>query len=329
MRLLEIPRQLIGTGLKFPELYIVSAGEEIPPPGVSFIRGEDEDYVLLFRLLVPILMQQHKYFDWYEIYRELTGKTYYFQRIYQAMPQVDNPGASHHGSTPGFEQVALEELAADRSSEIDINVLSELRMLPTFMEDIREAVTINVTNSWHWTDGFNKKTGICSGYLTQQPPVRNLVIIDISNSIPDGVSAGMMTLLKTIGEITHADLILTGGQSYFYKNEEIRHLNIHEERRRIPRSNESVMFRKILEEQDMDYTNVITFGDSDNPGCIKLNQQINTQNWYSFFISGHDTYGNSASFGTGYGRWVKEANPRVNFISNTSWARFFTNGETR
>lgn len=330
MELIQLPEPMRNRGFTgWPQVYMVGRNEEAPPAGIAYIRAQKVDFALLFRLMVPTLQRQHGYFDWPKIYRELTGKKYVPQRVYYQDPKegCDNgSGASYSESEQGPELVTLEDLASDEATYVDLDVLAQLAMIPTFMVDIREAIRVNVTNSYMWTDGYNKKTGLCSGYLTEQPKARSLIILDISSSIPDGVSAGMMTLVKTMTEITNADLIITGGISRFYEMDQVRSIDIHKERREIPRGNESRMFRKILKERDMDYENVITFGDSDNPGeNIFLGQTINTKRWYSFFTMPYDTYGSHYTTGAGYGRWVLEANPNVQVIHNTEWAKFFTN----
>lgn len=329
MELIQLPKPMRNRGFTgWPQVYRVGKNEQLPPPGISYIIAEETDFALVFRLMVPTLMKQHPYFDWLEIYQSLTNTPYREQRVYQTV--INNgTGASYYQPTMTSELVTLEQLAADNATYVDLDMLTQLSMIPAFMTDIRDAITVNVTNNYAWTDGYNKKTGICSGYLTEQPKTRSLVILDISASIPDGVSAGMMTLIKTITDVVNADLILTGGQSYFYTLEEVRAMDIRRERARIPRSNESEMFRRILDTHDMDYENVITFGDSDNPGHIELNQRINTKRWYSFFTMKQDVYGNDFTIGAGYGRWVKHHNPHVQIIHNTDWARFFTKGNGR
>ena len=329
MELIQLPKQMRNRGFTgWPQVYRVGKGEELPPPGIAYIIAEQVDFALIFRLMVPTLQKQHGYFDWQQVYKSLTKQEYYPQRVYtQVVMTPGGEGASYFESDLREEEVTLEQLASDDATYVDMDMLSEMAMIPTFMTDIREAIRINVTNSYQWTDGYNKKTGVCSGYLTAQPKARSLVILDISSSIPDGVSAGMMTLIKTITDIVNADLILTGGQSYFYTLEEVRALDIHAERKRISRANESAMFREILDTHDMDYENVITFGDSDNPGCIELDQRINTKRWYSFYTMETDSYGESYHKGAGYGRWVEENQPTVQVIHNTDWARFFTKSE--
>jgi hypothetical protein len=272
--------------------------------------------------MVPTLEKQHGYFEWAEIYKNLTGVPYYEQRIYTQV-EVEGTGASYGASSYGPELVTIEELASDRATYVDLDMLTELAMVPAFLTDIREAITINVTNSYKWQDGFNKKTGLCTGSIVEQPKPRSLIILDISASIPDGVSAGMLTLIKTITDIVCSDLIVTGSTSFFYTKNEAMQLDIREVRRIVGRSNESDMFRQILVTHDMDYDNVITFGDTDNPGGIKLQQRLNIRRWYSFFTMERDTYGHRYVSGCGYGRWVQENCPHVQIIHNTDWAKFF------
>jgi len=326
MELIELPEQMRNRGfIGWPQVYRVSPEEETPPVGIPYLIAEEVDFPLVFRLMVPTLMKQHPYFDWPEIYNSLTGQPYEEQRVYvRTANEPGTLGTEYLKSSQGCETKTLFDLASDNATYVDIDMLATLSMIPSFMMDIREAIKVNVTNSFMWLDGYNKKTGLCTGSLVEQPKPRSLIILDISASIPDGVSAGMMTLIKTITDVVNADLILTGGKSYFYTLNEVRHMDIHEERARIPRSNESEMFREILASHDMDYENVITFGDSDRPGPIHLEQRIHTKRWFSFFTMEHDIYGNDSSQGCGYGQWVKQNNPDVEFIDNTDWARYFT-----
>lgn len=328
MELIQLPRPMRNKGFSgWPEIYRIGRKEEPPPVGVSYIIAEKVDFPLVFRLMVPILMKQHGYFDWPAIYQSLTGHRYKIIRVYQQRDNgPENTGHEYYESDLSRCDVTLEELSRDDATYVDLDMLTELAMLPAFMSDIRSAITVNVTNNFMWQDGFNKKTGICTGSLIEQPKATSLVILDISSSIPDGVSAGMLTLIKTITDIVCADLIITAGRSEFYTLAQVRDLDIHQVRHSFSRGNESKMFREILATHDMDYRNVITFGDSDTPGPIMLEQKITTECWYSFFCMRHDTYGNHFEHGAGYGRWVKENNPYVKVVSNTDWAKYFSQG---
>lgn len=326
MEILRMPKAMENRGITgWPKIMLVGKGET-PPLGIPFIRATRQDYALTFRLLVPLLIKEHPNFDWYEIYHELTGRKFQKQEVLYTKGDgtVDNanPGTADEDA---YEETSLEELASDVCSHVDLNMLLQMKMIPAFFEDVAEAIKVNVTNNYAWTDGYNKKTGMCTGYLTEMPRKKSLVILDISYSIPDGLSAGMMTLIQTITEVTHADLILTAGKSYFYTNDEVRSFDPKKERERVPRGNETEMFYDILRSHDMDYEVVITFGDSDHPKqsqCPDLGT-LHTKKWYSFFIGKLDRYGNSYRDGCGYGRWVKAFAPDVEVVHNTDWARVF------
>ena len=326
MEILRMPKAMEKRGITgWPKIMLVNKNEE-PPVGIPFIRATRQDYALTFRVLVPLLMQKHPSFDWYAIYEELTGRRFKKQEVLYKTGD-DEVGHQHSGtaSVNDVERTSLEELASDVCSHVDLNMLLAMKMIPAFFEDVAEAIKVNVTNNYAWTDGYNKKTGMCTGYLTEQPRKKSLVILDISYSIPDGLSAGMMTLIQTITDVTHADLILTAGKSYFYTNDEVRSFDQRQERARIPRGNESDMFNQILAKHDMDYEVVITFGDSDSPwaaGCPDLGT-LHTKKWYSFFIGERDTYGVHYTEGCGYGQWVKRFAPNVEIVHNTDWARVF------
>lgn len=337
MEILRMPRAMENRGITgWPKIVLVGKNEPAPTNGLPFIRATKQDFVLTFRVMVPLLIENHPQFNWEEVFYELTGRKYKPVQIYQDWSDKrddDGIGSSYWGAG-GESEVSLLELAADTGSQVDLNMLLDMKMIPAFFSDIAEAISVNVTNNFAWEDGYNKKLGICSGYMTEAQRKKSLVILDVSSSIPEAVTAGMMTLIQTITEVTHADLIITGSQSHFYANDEVRVMDIHAEHKKAGRSNEGRMFRKILAENDMNYEVVIAFGDSDHPGNWDLGYGSNTpvcepgtgldiKKLYSFFVNEYDRYGNSARHIAGYGRWVKEACPGVEVITNTSWTKLF------
>lgn len=323
MRMLETPFELSCKGVSWPKIVLVGPRER-PPEGIPYLRwDESSDKLLVFRLMLPMLEKKFTFFRWREVFTDLTGEKYTPVKLSYKIPDEDVGNNSYDKSTEGICDKTLKELAMDTGSSVDMDLLLKMKLVPKFFGELADVIKVNLTNSYQWTDGYNKKLGICCGYLEERPRKRSLVILDISASIPDGLSAGMMTLIKTITDITSADLILTGGISKFYTNEEVLKMDIDEERRSIPRSNESTCFRKILKTHNMDYDVVISFGDSDNPGTIKLDKKINTKHLYDFFIGKWDVYGSSYMNGTGYARWVTENKPNVQIHRCYDWARLF------
>lgn len=334
MELLRMPEAMRNKGIKgWPEVLVVSKNEEISEPGLPYIIAETQDYALLFRLMVPLLRTKWKHFDWEEVYYDLTGEAYYPQPIYFRWNEDDDdgPGIEYTGtSQDGTCKTTLEYMASDTASCLDVNMLMELRMIPTFMADVAEAIRINVTEGYRWTDGYNKKSKLCTGYLEEQPQPRTLMILDMSRSMPEGLVAGLLTLLATMVEATSADVIMTGGKSYFFTNEEAKRIDPQEMRCKIPMSNESDMFCDILRTHDMRYDAVISFGDSDSPHLdfdvkdrLKETAMYKVSTVYSFFAGERDRYGRSYEEGTGYANWAMLANPNARIVHNTSWARMF------
>lgn len=323
MRMLETPFELSRRGVTWPKIVLVGPREK-PPEGIPYLRWDDDsDKILIFRLMLPTLEKKFGFFKWRSIYAEMVGKEYTPVKLNYDPPKEDHGNNSYYESDEGTCDKTLEELAMDTGSSVDMDLLLKMKLVPKFFGELADIIKVNLTNSYQWTDGYNKKLGICCGYLEEKPRKRSLVILDISSSIPDGLSAGMMTLIKTITDITNADLILTGEISRFYTNEEVLKMDIKKERKEIPRSNESTYFRRILKKNNMDYDVVISFGDSDNPGWINLEQKINTKHLYDFFIGEYDVYGCKYTNGTGYARWVTDNCPSVEVHRCYDWAKLF------
>lgn len=321
MKLLETPSALARRGIEWPKIVLVDKKDK-PPIGMPYLRTDTVSDIIIFRLLLPTLEKKYSFFDWKEVFKEICGTRYTPITLEYNPPEIPN-GNNVYGD-PGEDcDITLEELACDMGSSVNMDILLELGLVPKFFGDIAEVIKTNVTNSYQWMDGYNKKLGICSGYLEAQPRKKSLVILDISGSIPNGLSAGMMTLIKTITDITNSDLIVTGSRSFFFSNEETRTMDIKRVRRKIGRSNERTMFYKILQDHNMDYDVVISFGDSDNPGEINLPYPIHTKYLYDYFIGKWDVYGKKYTEGTGYARWVSENCPSVNIVRNYKWAHLF------
>lgn len=327
MELLRLPEALKGKGIvNWPKIMLVGKKEKAPE-GVPYIRATKQDYVLTFRLLMPMLMDKHPGFDWLEIYLEMTGRTYKPVVINQRQAEEhDSEGNefTNDGEADGAVQtVTLEQLASNLEESLDMDMLMNLRLIPAFMSDIREAIRINVTEYFQWEDGWNKKLGMGCGYLREQKMPKALLIIDCSYSIPDGVSAGLLTMMSTMADITHADVIVTAAKSVFLTNEQALQADPHEIRRMVPQGQEDQMFRRILMDNVMDYDTVICFGDSDQPASIQLPYKIHTTRVMSFFTGEYDTYGNHYKYGAGYCRWVTQNNPTAKVEHYTDWIRFF------
>lgn len=219
--------------------------------------------------------------------------------------------------------VGLEEFCADELSHVNVEQLQALGFLPTFMSDIADAIRTNLLTSMRWRDGWNKRLGCALGDFSVGTKAPNLIILDISGSIPSGISATMLELIDSLRSQAEADLIVTGGSSYYWPaSEELPTPGWI--RANVDCNNEAVMFYRILRERlaGRHFGNVISFGDNDCPVDFArwCNQEpdedaamgITVDRVMHFHTWARNTR-------TGYAKWVHDGNPDVEEVFDTSW----------
>lgn len=332
IKILKAPEALVARGFSkaWPKLVLVSGNSKPPTDGTPYIIARNEnDESLAIRLIMPMIIKKMPFFNWREVYKSVYNKQYRPVRIRFAKEIKGKIGSTYDApSEPGIDvtETTLEELMDSDDTWIDMDIVHELGIMPKFCEDIYEAIRSDITNSFVWNDGYNKKTGLCVGSLEYNRLPRTLIIIDVSGSMPNGISAGLLAMISTMSSITNADVIVTGSKSIFIKNEEAVNVNPRRLRREIGRGNESYEFITIFETHDMGYDNVISFGDSDNPGDEWIDNipGVKPKILYDFFVSSTDCYGVSSRAGTGYARWCRRANPGLTVKTYDNWAHCFS-----
>ena len=220
------------------------------------------------------------------------------------------------------DRMSIQQYVGDLSSSVDIDVLQKLGMMPKFLGDITDCIKHNISQSMRWTEGYTKKLGYPLGKFSCKAELPNLVIIDVSASIPDGIAATMLTLADTLRSQCNAELIITSRRSGYYpvgaelpKPQTLRDY--------YGRSNESVEFLGILQKHiaGREFGHVISFGDYDNPG---IPSDIDLKGTKVHVVHHYHTYADDTE--TGYARWVKECCPTVQQEFDTSWCNIMNNG---
>ena len=228
------------------------------------------------------------------------------------------------------DRLSVYDYIGDLSSAVDIDALQKLKLLPKFVGDITDCIKRNVSNNMYWTEGYNKKLGFPLGNFSGRRELPNLLIIDISASIPDGVAATMLTLADTLREQCNADLIITSARSGYYpagcELPDVQTL-----RNYYGRSNEGAEFFAILNKyiSGREYGHVISFGDDDNPGrAFRWRNKVDTpalnlSNTKIHAVHHYHTavYGGRNNRKTGYASWVHECSPDVETYYDTSWCK--------
>ena len=242
-----------------------------------------------------------------------------------------NFGGVHGYNGTNEERIPVDEYCADEASCVNIEQLQELGLLPKFMDDIATAIRMNLEGSMRWMDSWNKRLGACVGNMVYTESLPNLIILDVSWSIPEGISATMLELIETLRDRAEADLIVTGGTSrYWSRDEELPSPSAI--RGMIPRSNESTHFAAILREKisGRKFGNVISFGDYDNPyryGMLEGSDLTITDDFTRMFgLQGTEVkrclhYHTIDKTRTGYAKWCKAISPTCEEVFDNTWCQ--------
>lgn len=242
-----------------------------------------------------------------------------------------NFGGVHGYTGINEERIPVDEYCADEAASVNIEQLQELGLLPKFMDDIATAIRMNLEGSMRWMDSWNKRLGACVGNMVYTESLPNLIILDVSWSIPEGISATMLELIETLRDRAEADLIVTGGTSkYWSRDEELPSPSAI--RGMIPRSNESTHFAQILREEisGRKFGNVISFGDYDNPysyGMLQGNDlTIDSDFTRMFGLQGTEVkrclhYHTIDKTRTGYAKWCKAISPGCEEVFDNTWCK--------
>lgn len=351
--------------LPLPKIYIAEVTEaaECRRLGVPYIvrpEGWDDQKIIkaiLWRTLVnkfPHIRWQDVLGFWPSEARDVKVKV-----LEAKDPEYVNDVQAVHRTSPGFDQSGMSGDAMDvsdgyresggglddetmqevkktwRSKSVDDYVgdlgwcvnaeeLQALRLLPEFLDDIANAVKSNLANT-NWWDGWNKKLEAPLGCYKGTSQAPNLIVLDVSGSVPRGISHTMVALIETLRSQANADLIITSWASEYWKSGDdlptTGELN-----RYIGGCNECVQFYKILREHVLGkhWGNVIVFGDNDAPEAKRFEQFSNS--WLSDSELQSTRIDRIMSFHTykadtvpGYGLWADKAAPKAERVFNTNW----------
>ena len=259
-----------------PIVYLIEDDKELMtiPMGVPFIKGNKKDYkeyvkLLEFEILLKSALATGLPFDWHYIlesngYRNLYKSTAYSEKcIYSNDTSVITVDGTINGVIPSSN---VSEFIADISYQVDIDCLKSLKVIPTwFSSKIEDAIKSNILSSITWNPSlYNKKLDNTSGSITLSTPDRNLIVIDISASIPKSIAKATLLLSKTMVTQFFADLIITGARSGLFDYTEVDGLDVDQVYQDYGQNNEAKDFRAILS-QHRNYDNVIVFGDYHTP----------------------------------------------------------------
>ena len=328
LKLLEVPE------IKLPKMYVAQNETDVSlakQHGLPFIVWTKSYSKLIKLLLIPLLDKLYPGINWYTLFK-ISKKKYAsniemvgggFNKIYGKVWQDSNTvdiakeERIFHGVCADMvHNINLEAHIADQASHVDIINLINMNLFPQFIGDITDVIKTNIGHQLSWQDGYNKKHNMCCGNYHRACEPLNLIILDISNSIPRGISATMLTLLETLRSVVVADVIVTGSKSYYYPwGEQLP--SAQWLRDNIGCANESSMFEGIIRNQiaNKKYDHLISFGDNDAPhitGVIPYYGAIGEiHNYHTCFVQD-----------TGYTKVLACLNPGIKKTYDNTWCKF-------
>lgn len=246
---------------KFPRLFLADnqtdadIARENGLPYLIIPSGEDEDWVVKC-LLLSLAEKMMPGVDWAKLWGITRSDLDWCE---------DGTTINAAGRKGETAEYSVKKYLATTKAKVDLEELEALKLLPKFLADITDCIRLNLADL-NWQDGYNRKLGLCCGSWNPTNEAGSLIILDISASIPVGISSTMLYLIDTLRHRTNAELIITGGSSMYWSiNDPLP--TPQEIRKSIPRSNESSQFQEILRTKisGRHWGNVISFGDDDDP----------------------------------------------------------------
>lgn len=263
---------------KLPTLYFITDRKEIKdiPIGVPFIYGNEKDKEYLVRLLEYEVLYQRALatglpFNFKQIlleagfeditfdhcgsmYMDYITEDYNYDIIDNDIDTLDDLN---------IDSTYFQEYIKDSTAYVNITKLKDLNVFPTwFTDNLEKAVETNIHNFAVFNNNmYNKKLEGMYGALELTSPNKNLIIKDISYSIPKSIATSILVLIKWMSETFYADIIFTGKDSIFIPYEELGNLNVDEIYEKYGQSQECKNFRKIITSDVKHYRTAIVFGD--------------------------------------------------------------------
>ena len=300
-------QKITSKRVELPTIFLVENEDDFNqlPRGLPYIVGTQKELgfirvFLEFQVLYRSCMKTKLSINWLKCLEKLGYKNV---RTYN----LSSGGTFTGGNPEDNAQIPIDSFIEDQYL-VNFDKLTELKVLPTWLDDLRASIETNIIDEVTFDpSSFNKQLGLNIGGATLKHNKKNLLILDVSGSIPDGVVKTITGLAKLMSKKFYADVMVTGGQTYLIEYDDVPNSDFVALAAKAGRNNEGEMYRKIVKEK-RDYNTVISFGDDDNPGAFDRSTECNftVETLFSLHTKGQHT--NNI---TGYARWFK---PRTTHI---------------
>ena len=276
--------RLLSKKFELPLVYLISNRNDLSklPIGVPFIFGDislKEDYIKLleFEVIYEACVKTGLKFNFRTLLKEAGYEDLQFFN-YQKTVYSDYKGTAKREDIINMivdnntiSDNSFKKFVKDASVVIDLEKIKQLGILPIWLSNHLDAISINVDKYMEFNYGlYNKKLEGVYGDFIFKDPEKSLLNFDISASIPKGIATSFTLLSKFFAESLYCDIIFTGRKTIFIPYEEIPNINLEEIYNKYGNNQECVEFRKLITENPKSYRYCITMGDNHSV-CGKWN----------------------------------------------------------
>lgn len=283
-------QKIVSKKVELPPIFLVENEEDFKqlPKGLPYVIGNQSDleFITLFLEYQVLLRSCNKTgipVKWLDCLKRIGYGTNLKQYTLKS-------GGVYGAGDNGNYAIKIEDFIEDQYL-VDFDKLSDLKILPVWLEDLKASIETNIIDEVMFDPtAFNKQLQMNIGGAGVKHNLKNLLILDISSSMPRGVVLTIANLAKLMSKKFYADVILTGRKSYLIDYEDVPNTDIVGAVSSYGGGNEGTMYKEILK-QNKEYSTVISFGDDDCPGIYKGNKDVNfkVHTLYSLHTEGNRT----------------------------------------
>ena len=253
--------------VELPPIFLVENEEDFKslPKGLPYIMGKQSELnfitvFLEFQILYKSCMKTNLPVKWLDCLHRLgynNLKTYTL-----------SSGGEYSSSSTGDREISIDEFVEEQYF-VNFDRLAELKILPKWLDDIKSSIEVNIVDEVVFDPtAFNKQLGMNIGYGSVSHKMKNLLILDVSSSIPTAIVKSITILAKLMSKKFFADVMITSGQTVIIDYNDVPDSDIVEIARKSGGGNEGNMYKELIKEPK-EYNTVICFGDNDSPqGCV-------------------------------------------------------------
>lgn len=283
-------QKITSKRVELPPIFLIENEEDFKqlPKGLPYIIGNKDEleFVTLFLEFQVLLRSCNKTgipVKWLDCLKKIGYGTNIREYTLQS-------GGVYGAGDNGNYAIKVDDFIEDQYL-VDFDKLSDLKILPVWLEDLKASIETNIIDEVMFDPtGFNKQLGMNIGSAGVKHNLKNLLILDISSSMPRGVVLTITNLAKLMSKKFYADVILTGRKSYLIDYEDVPNTDIVGAVNSYGGGNEGDMYKEIIK-QNKEYSTAISFGDNDCPGIYKGDESVGfkVHTLYSLHTEGNKT----------------------------------------